>query len=420
MNDLLEHLKFISAHAFANVILWVAISYFFFQMLNYFSNGGFSQVIKKNKKLQPLLAAMMGSIPGSGSTLFLFPMYKEGSLSFAALVSAFIATMGETAFILLVGQPILYLWMVLFSFIISVIVGYFLLFINVDKYVEGELLTNANNDLDKRYVDLHNKEHQPKNQAYHMVFNIMMPSLFAIAITLALPYFIVHTIEMSSDSDHEAHSILMDEHEHEHEHSGFLEAMDWFYFVTTIILLTSFTLQRTVLKNYNFNGHVHIHKDSDKVNLKKDVKHIAYDTYDHSLFMFVWVFIAMFIVTVPFEYIPELSHDVYGMFDDIGFIIALIFIGGFISIIPGCGVNILFTGWILAVADHAHTDGIAFTLPFAILITNSMAQDGDAGFPLLANNKRCYFIMKGINISVGIIFGLLFIPLTSVLPGIVV
>ncbi len=420
MNELLEHLKFISAHAFANVILWVAISYFFFQMLNYFSNGGFSQVIKKNKKSQPLLAAMMGSIPGSGSTLFLFPMYKEGSLSFAALVSAFIATMGETAFILLVGQPILYLWMVLFSFIISVMVGYFLLFINVDKYVEKELLTNANNELDKKYVDLHNKEYKPKNQAYHIVFDRMIPSLFAIAITLALPYFIVHTIEVSSDSIHETHSIVMDDHDHEHEHSEFLKVMDWFYFATTIILLTSFTLQRTVLKNYNFNNHVHIHKDSDKVNIKKDVKHIAYDTYDHSLFMFVWVFTAMFIVTVPFEYIPKLSHDVYGMFDDIGFIIALIFIGGFISIIPGCGVNILFTAWILGVAEHAHGDGIAFTLPFAILITNSMAQDGDAGFPLLANNKRSYFIMKGINISVGIIFGLLFIPLTNVLPGIVV
>ncbi len=414
MDQLLGIFKATSSHAFANVILWVAISYFFFQMLNYFSNGGFSQVIKKNKKLQPLLAAMMGSIPGSGSTLFLFPMYKEGSLSFAALVSAFIATMGETAFILLVAQPALYLWMVLFSFIISVMVGYFLLFINIDKYVKDEMLSN--NNLDSKYTDLHNHDHKPDNQAYHIFFNIMLPTLFAIAITMALPYFIIHTIE-HSDNTH-THSEI----DHDHEHSTneeFLGVMDWFYFITTIILLISFTLQRTVLKKYNFNAHVHIHKDVDKVDIKKDIKHIAYDTYDHSLFIFVWVFLTMLVVTIPFEYIPALPEDVHNKFDDIGFIIGLTFIGGIISIIPGCGVNLIFTTWILAVADHT-PEGMSFILPFSILITNSMAQDGDAGFPLLANNKRSYFLMKGINISVGIVFGLLFIPLTRVLPGIVV
>jgi hypothetical protein len=48
-------------------------------------------------------------------------------------------------------------------------------------------------------------------------------------------------------------------------------------------------------------------------------------------------------------------------------------------------------------------------IPFAILLSNSIAQNGHAGIPLMAQSKRNFFIMKGITVALGLIFGSIFL-----------
>lgn len=45
------------------------------------------------------------------------------------------------------------------------------------------------------------------------------------------------------------------------------------------------------------------------------------------------------------------------------------------------------------------------SIPFAVLLANSIAQNGHAGIPLLAQSKRNFLIMKGITMALGLLIG---------------
>ena len=45
------------------------------------------------------------------------------------------------------------------------------------------------------------------------------------------------------------------------------------------------------------------------------------------------------------------------------------------------------------------------TLPFGILLANSIAQNGHAGIPLMAQSKRNFLMMKAITMLLGLLFG---------------
>jgi hypothetical protein len=65
-----------------------------------------------------------------------------------------------------------------------------------------------------------------------------------------------------------------------------------------------------------------------------------------------------------------------------------------IGIIPQSGPNIIFIT--LFAGGH---------IPFSILLANSVVQDGHGALPLLAESKRSFFLMKSINVIVGLIVG---------------
>ena len=45
------------------------------------------------------------------------------------------------------------------------------------------------------------------------------------------------------------------------------------------------------------------------------------------------------------------------------------------------------------------------SVPFAVLLANSIAQNGHAGIPLMAQSKRNFLIMKGITMALGMVIG---------------
>jgi len=67
-----------------------------------------------------------------------------------------------------------------------------------------------------------------------------------------------------------------------------------------------------------------------------------------------------------------------------------------IGLIPESGPHIVF---ITLFANGA--------IPFSILLTNSIVQEGHAGLPLLAESKRGFLWMKAISVVVGLAVGLL-------------
>lgn len=48
-------------------------------------------------------------------------------------------------------------------------------------------------------------------------------------------------------------------------------------------------------------------------------------------------------------------------------------------------------------------------IPFAVLLANSIAQNGHAGIPLMAQSKRNFLIMKGTTMAIGLVIGGIFL-----------
>jgi hypothetical protein len=46
------------------------------------------------------------------------------------------------------------------------------------------------------------------------------------------------------------------------------------------------------------------------------------------------------------------------------------------------------------------------TIPFSILLANSIVQNGHGSLPLLAESKKSFVIMKTISITIGLIVGI--------------
>lgn len=67
-----------------------------------------------------------------------------------------------------------------------------------------------------------------------------------------------------------------------------------------------------------------------------------------------------------------------------------------VGFIPESGPNLIFIVMFL--------NG---SVPFAVLLANSIAQNGHAGLPLLAQSRRNFFILKGITMGLGLLFGII-------------
>ncbi|MCD6543653.1 MAG: arsenic efflux protein [Flavobacteriaceae bacterium] len=108
--------------------------------------------------------------------------------------------------------------------------------------------------------------------------------------------------------------------------------------------------------------------------------------------IFLWTFGAFVLIYVLEGYLDIeqwISNNVIWML-----VIAVL-----IGIIPESGPHLLFL-----------TLFINGTIPFSILIASSIVQDGHGALPLLAESRKSFIYMKGINIIVGFIVG--FIGLT--------
>lgn len=71
-------------------------------------------------------------------------------------------------------------------------------------------------------------------------------------------------------------------------------------------------------------------------------------------------------------------------------------IASIVGIIPESGPHLIF------VTLYAQS-----VIPFSILLANSIVQDGHGMLPLLAQSRRAFLVVKGINLLVGLLFGLL-------------
>jgi hypothetical protein len=326
--------------------------------------------------------------------------YTHRLFTFGAMMAAMIATAGDEAYFMLALMPEKALLMFAIMAVLAIVTGFL-----TDKFLKIK-----NYAADKEFsFDIHDHDCCEKPQSNFSIKNfnfgtkrILIISIILAVVALTLTGVIGHThsdklifslpaldgkqkVEMSDvqqkneahDHDNctqenhteENHSEHIDA-EHNHEH-GF----DWVKF--TILISSFFALIVLIFTNDHFiKTHLWNHL------IKKHLPKILF-----------WIFITLVGINVILQY-AEFGNWIY----DNLYIVLIIAV--LIGIIPQSGPHLVFLVLFLQ-----------GTIPFSILLANSIVQNGHGSLPLFAESKKSFAIMKIINILVGLfagIIGLLF------------
>lgn len=340
---------------FLHVGSLVSISILLFGYINYKTSGSFIEVVSRNKKIQPILGALLGALPGCGGSIVLMPLFMSNKVTFGTIIASLIASMGDSAFLMMTSDFKAYIVITVISFIVGIITGYLVDGFKVEQRLElhkhkkrvntkskvGGLRSSSANTCD---IKVHNK-------FYHISHEIVHGIGYKIYLFLLISGFIFMVL---------AHSGL---------EFGFIEAMHSFEEVIAIVgIICSFIymiMTKKVLENENFEENEH-----KLMSLKETIIH----SVSEISFVIVWIFIAYIFYDIVIYFVGGEEALVKLV---LGAGVLSVFAGAALGIVPGCGIQIVVMSFYLK-----------GSLPFAALVANTISQDGDALFPLLAMDKK--------------------------------
>ena len=102
-SEIIDLLLLSMRDAFLAVTVFVAAMVLLFSWLQYATAGRFVDWIRANRRLQPVIGAIMGITPGCGGAIVMMPLYARGYVTYGTVISTLIATLGDAAFVLIGG-----------------------------------------------------------------------------------------------------------------------------------------------------------------------------------------------------------------------------------------------------------------------------------------------------------------------------
>ena len=148
------------------------------------------------------------------------------------------------------------------------------------------------------------------------------------------------------------------------------------------------------------HDHAHEHTSAPSSGLRARIAHFFKEHIwehvikQHLLKVFLWSFCVLLVLMI------------IGLFVDVEQLLQakawakylMLLLAVIIGFIPESGPNLIFIVMFL--------NG---SIPFGILLANSISQNGHAGLPLLAQSRKNFFIVKGITLVLGLIVGAMFV-----------
>lgn len=359
---------------FLHVGSLVSISIILFGYINYKTSGNFVNIISKNKKIQPLLGALLGALPGCGGSIVLMPLFISNKVTFGTIIASLIASMGDSAFLMMASDFRAYILVTIISFLVGVFTGYLVDYFKMEEKLELHKCKNIKKS-NKKELGLRSDEHvscdiKSHNKFYHIAQKIVHGVGYKLYLSLLLVGFVFMVL---------AHSGLEFE---------FIEKLHSFEELIAILgIISSFIymiMTKKVIENENFEENEH-----KLMSLKETLIH----SVSEISFVIVWIFVAYILYDVVI-YVAGGEKALVTLILGAG--VLSVFAGAILGIVPGCGVQIVVMSFYLK-----------GSLPFAALVANSISQDGDALFPLLAMDKKSAMWATIITTIPSIIVGLL-------------
>ncbi len=339
---------------------FVLVTMLIIEFLNVKSKGNWAKRLKDSPFLQLIFAAFMGIIPGCLGTFTVVSLYAHGIVKFAALVTVMIATSGDEAFVMFSIMPKVALLLHLIIFFIAIFVGWLLMLFGkrFDFFCipPGHMVIH-DHEADKVSLRIENIWQNLRNITFTRALLIGGVVLFLFAL---LSGALGDNHSTFSMIDGQLHKSAFDEGQHH---------FDWgkatFILISLSALIIFLFASEHFLEEHLW-GHV----------IKK-----------HFLKIFLWTFGALLLVTSFDQYLDVKNW----ISDNLWFVLALAVL---IGVIPESGPHLVFV--ILFFQGY---------IPFSILLASSIVQDGHGALPLLAESRKSFFVMKAINILVGLIAG---------------
>lgn len=344
--------------AFLHIGSMIGVFILIFGFLNYKTNGSFTNFISNNVTLQPLLGAIIGSIPGCGGSLAIMPLYIKGNLSFGAIVASLIASLGDSAFILISTDIKIYLFVTIICFVTGVVTGYV-----VDSLELGLKLNLREIKIHKSEINsisMHNNSNntiliQDSNHFHGTISKLAHMITHEIGYKFYIAVLIVGFVFMMI-----AHSNI---------HYSWIEYIHSIEEIIAIIGVASSIMYMYFFKKIFKNSSI-----MEEENKKESLRELLIHSVGEISFIITWIFVA-YVFYDLIIYLVGGEEVLMTLVLSTGIISVIV--GALLGVIPGCGIQIILMSFYLKGA-----------IPFAVLIANSISQDGDALFPLIAMDKK--------------------------------
>ncbi|MDR1416534.1 MAG: putative manganese transporter [Prevotellaceae bacterium] len=313
--------------------------------------------LKKSKVGQLLASALLGMVPGCIGGFATVALFTHGVVNFGALVAAMVAGMGDEAFVMYASFPLQALALQGILLALALAAGGL-----TNLLVKQVPAPFAHNHLAIHPVDEH-RHHRKEGAAGSGSWrsNLKNISFQRALLVGGIVFFIVATISG------------MLEHSHWHNTVFSERWLNLLFLVAAAAALVIIVRVDEHFLEHHLWGHV----------IKK-----------HFVKIFLWTLGSLIVIAFLERYIGAqawMRSNAHYM------AVAAILIG----LIPASGPHLVFT---LMFAQGS--------LPFSVLLANTIVQEGHAGIPLLAESKRGFFYMKAIKIAIaagasacGILFG---------------
>ena len=357
--------------AFLAVTVFVAAMVLLFSWLQYVTAGRFVDWIRSKTKLQPIIGALMGLTPGCGGAIVMMPLYARGYVSYGTVVATLIATLGDSAFVLIGGAianpdligPVLLVHLI--SFIVGVVWGLGIDFIRITPSsplgrfgpeIEEEI-THIISD-EKYDVRDELPREEPDGFSYKIVHQgyLIWWSVTLVGLVFAILLLYWGAVDGGPTLDLDDGGLNLDPT----TLGGFIS---WVGLLGTLLSVAIFLGQRSI-----FGDDTEASIGDKLDSFKETTIHAASETS----FVTFWVLIAYFVFefSMLFGGVDESNLVAYGAG------VGAIFVAALVGVIPGCGPQIIIM--------TSYVEGI---LGFPGLVSNAISQDGDALFPLLVRHR---------------------------------
>ncbi|GAA0362736.1 putative manganese transporter [Micromonospora gifhornensis] len=112
------------ADAFMQVGVYVAVMVALFGWLRWRYGDRVTDGLTRHRRFGPMVGALLGVSPGCGGAIILMPLYARGKVSFGTVIAALVATMGDSSWVVMAWNPMFALKIHTLLFVVGLITGY--------------------------------------------------------------------------------------------------------------------------------------------------------------------------------------------------------------------------------------------------------------------------------------------------------